>query len=194
MRKATVARKTKETDITVSVNIDGKGSHSSKTGVGFLDHMLDLMARHGHFDITVRCKGDLKVDDHHSVEDVAIVLGTAFTRALGDRTGIARYGSALVPMDEALGRCAIDLGGRAYLVFNAEFRRAKVGDMATEMVRHFFASLAENLKANIHLEILHGSNTHHCIEALFKAFARALSDACRNDPRVQGVLSTKGRL
>ncbi len=194
MRKATITRKTKETDIATSVVIDGSGKHTNRTGVGFLDHMLDLCARHGNFDITVRCRGDLKVDDHHSVEDIAITLGKAFSQALKDRSGIARYGFATVPMDEALARCAIDLGGRSYLVFKAEFRRAKVGDLSTEMVKHFFTSFADNLKANIHIEVLYGSNTHHCIEAIFKSFARALSDACKRDAKIKGVLSTKGRL
>jgi imidazoleglycerol phosphate dehydratase HisB len=194
MPKATITRKTKETDITASVVIDGNGTHANRTGVGFLDHMLDLLARHGNFDISVNCKGDLKIDEHHSVEDIAITLGKAFDKALGDRSGISRYGNALVPMDEALARCAIDLGGRSYLVFKAEFRRSKVGDLPTEMVKHFFSSFTANVKANIHIEILYGSNTHHCIEALFKSFARALSEACRRDSKIKGVLSTKGRL
>ncbi len=194
MRKATITRKTKETDITTSVVIDGSGKRTNRTGVGFLDHMLDLFAQHGNFDISIRCKGDMKVDDHHSVEDIAITLGKAFTRALKDRSGIARYGSATVPMDDALARCVIDLGGRSYLVFKAEFRRAKVGDLSTEMVKHFFASFAENVRANIHIEILYGNNTHHCIEAIFKSFARALSEACARDRKIKGILSTKGRL
>ncbi len=194
MRKATVTRKTKETDIVVTLEIDGRGKYTNNTGVGFLDHMLDLFARHGNFNLDVKCKGDINVDDHHSVEDIAIVMGQAFNKALGDRSGISRYGSALIPMDEALARCVIDLSGRSFLFFDAEFRRAKIGDFATEMVRHFFLSFAENIKANIHLEILHGSNTHHCIEAIFKAFSRALADSCAVDSRVKGVLSTKGRL
>lgn len=194
MRKATITRRTKETDITTSVVIDGSGKHAIRTGVGFLDHMLDLFAHHGNFDISVRCKGDLRVDDHHTVEDVAITFGKAFSAALKERSGIARYGFSAVPMDEALARCAIDLGGRSYLVFKAEFRRAKVGDLSTEMVKHFFASFAENVKANVHIEVLYGSNTHHCIEAIFKSFARALSEACRRDGRSMGIRSTKGRL
>jgi imidazoleglycerol-phosphate dehydratase len=194
MRKATVSRKTKETDINTSVAIDGTGKYLNRTGIGFLDHMLDLLAHHGNFDIFVRCKGDLKIDDHHSVEDIAITLGKAFSQALKERSGISRFGVAVVPMDEALARCVIDLGGRSYLVFKAEFRRARVGDLSTEMVRHFFASFAENLKANIHIEVLYGSNTHHCVEAIFKSFARALSEACARDARFKGIRSTKGRL
>jgi imidazoleglycerol-phosphate dehydratase len=194
MRKATISRKTKETEITTSVKIDGTGKHVNLTGIGFLDHMLDLLAHHGNFDISVRCKGDLKVDDHHSVEDIAITLGKAFSQALKERSGIARYGFTAVPMDETLARCAVDLGGRSYLVFKAEFRRAKVGDLSTEMVKHFFASFAENIKANIHIEVLYGTNTHHCIEAIFKSFARALSEACARDARLKGIRSTKGRL
>ncbi len=194
MRKANITRKTKETDITTSVIIDGNGQHANQTGIGFLDHMLDLFAYHGNFDISVRCKGDLNVDDHHSVEDIAISLGKAFAQALGDRAGIKRFGHATIPMDEALARCVIDLSGRSAVVFKAEFRRAKVGDLSTEMVRHFFITFADHIKANIHVEVLYGTNTHHCIEAIFKAFARALSDACMRDGARKGIPSTKGRL
>ena len=194
MRKADLKRKTKETDISVTVNLDGTGSSSISTGIGFLDHMLDLFAKHGMFDLTVKCKGDLHVDDHHTTEDVGIAMAKAFTQALGEKKGIARYGTAYVPMDEALARCVLDLSGRSALVFNAEFNRKKVGDLSTEMIEHFFQSFAENLKANIHIEVLYGKNTHHKIEAIFKAFARAMRQACEMDPRVKGVLSTKGTL
>ena len=194
MRKADLKRKTKETDISVTVNLDGTGSSSISTGIGFLDHMLDLFAKHGMFDLTVKCKGDLHVDDHHTTEDVGIAMAKAFTQALGEKKGIARYGTAYVPMDEALARCVLDLSGRSALVFNAEFNRKKVGDLSTEMIEHFFQSFAENLKANIHIEVLYGKNTHHKIEAIFKAFARAMRQACEMDPRVKGVLSTKGSL
>lgn len=194
MRKAKIIRKTKETDIKVSIVLNGTGKSSVSTGIGFLDHMLDLFAKHGLFDLTVSCKGDLHVDDHHTTEDVGIALAKAFTQALGDKKGIARYGTAYVPMDEALARCVVDLSGRSALVFNAEFNRKKVGDLSTEMIEHFFQSFAENLKANIHIEVLYGRNTHHKIEAIFKSFARAMRQACEMDPRIKGVLSTKGSL
>ena len=160
MRTATVQRKTKETNISVALRIDGAGKYSVSTGIGFLDHMLELFARHGMFDIELKCKGDLRVDDHHTTEDVAIALGQAFAKALKERAGIARYGSAYVPMDETLARCVVDLGGRSTLVFKAEFNRKTVGDLSTEIIKHFFHSFAENIKANIHVEVLYGSNTH----------------------------------
>ncbi len=194
MRKAILKRKTKETNISVSVELNGSGKASIATGIGFLDHMLDLFAKHGLFDIVVSCKGDLHVDDHHTTEDVGIALAKAFTEALGEKKGIARYGTAYVPMDESLARCVIDLSGRSALVFKAEFNRKKVGDLSTEMIEHFFHSFAENVKANIHIEVLYGRNTHHKIEAIFKSFARAMRQACEIDPRVKGVLSTKGKL
>ena len=194
MRKAKIKRKTKETDISVSIELNGSGKSSINTGIGFLDHMLDLFAKHGMFDLTVVCKGDLHVDDHHTTEDVGIAMAKAFTTALGDKRGIARYGMSYVPMDESLARCVVDLSGRSALVFHAEFNRKKVGDLSTEMIEHFFLSFAENLKANIHFEVLYGKNTHHKIEAIFKSFARAMRQACEVDPRVKGVLSTKGKL
>ncbi|HTY12218.1 MAG TPA: imidazoleglycerol-phosphate dehydratase HisB [Bacteroidota bacterium] len=194
MRSATIQRKTKETNISVSLRIDGSGKYTVSTGIGFLDHMMELFARHGMFDIQLKCKGDLHVDDHHTTEDVAIALGQAFGKALKERAGIARYGSSYVPMDESLARCVVDLGGRSALVFKAEFNRKTVGDLSTEMIRHFFQSFAENIKANIHVEVLYGSNTHHKIEAMFKSLARALRAACERDARVKGVLSTKGKL
>lgn len=194
MRKASVKRTTKETDIAVTVSIDGSGHSSISTGIGFLDHMLDLFAKHGQFDLTVKCKGDLHVDDHHTTEDVGIAIAKAFNDALGDKKGITRYGTAYVPMDEALARTVVDLSGRSAIVFHAEFNRKKVGDLSTEMIEHFFASFAENLKANVHIEVLYGKNTHHKIEAIFKSFARAMRQACEHDSRVKGVLSTKGKL
>ncbi len=194
MRKAKIKRKTKETDISVSVELNGSGKSSINTGIGFLDHMLDLFAKHGMFDLTVVCKGDLHVDDHHTTEDVGIAMAKAFTDALGNKRGIARYGMSYVPMDESLARCVVDLSGRSALVFHAEFNRKKVGDLSTEMIEHFFLSFAENLKANIHIEVLYGKNTHHKIEAIYKSFARAMRQACEVDPRVKGVLSTKGKL
>jgi len=194
MQSATIQRKTKETNISVNLRIDGSGKYSVSTGIGFLDHMMELFARHGMFDIQLKCKGDLHVDDHHTTEDVAIALGQAFSKALNERAGIARYGSSYVPMDESLARCVVDLGGRSALVFKAEFNRKSVGDLSTEMIRHFFQSFAENIKANIHVEVLYGSNTHHKIEAMFKSLARALRAACERDARVKGVPSTKGKL
>ncbi len=193
MRSATVQRKTKETNISVTLEIDGSGKYSVSTGVGFLDHMLELFTKHGMFNLQLKCKGDLHVDDHHTTEDVAIVLGKAFDKALKERVGISRYGSAYIPMDESLARCVVDLGGRSALVFKADFNRKKVGDLSTEMIRHFFQSFAENVKANVHVEVLYGVNTHHKIEALFKALARAMRIACEKDARVKGVLSTKGK-
>jgi imidazoleglycerol-phosphate dehydratase len=194
MRKATVKRKTKETNIVATVELNGSGNASISTGIGFLDHMLDLFTKHGMFNISISCKGDVHVDDHHTTEDVGIALANAFARALGEKKGIARYGFAYVPMDESLARCVVDLSGRSALVFKAEFSRKKVGDLSTEMIEHFFQSFAENIKANIHVEVIYGKNTHHKIEAMFKAFARALRQACEHDPRVKGVLSTKGKL
>lgn len=189
-RTATVARKTKETDIQVSVNLDGNGDYNIQTGIGFLNHMLELLSKHSHIDLSLSCKGDLHIDDHHTVEDVAIALGSALREALGDKRGIARYGYAYIPMDETLARAVVDLSGRSYLVFKAEFTRAKISDMATEMVEHFFFSLAEHLKANIHLEILYGKNTHHKIEGLFKALAVALRQAVSITST--SIASTKG--
>ncbi len=194
MRSAAVRRKTKETDISITLGIDGNAKAEITTGIGFLDHMLELFAKHGMFSLNVKCKGDLHVDDHHTTEDVAIALGQAFEKALGDKSGISRYGHAYVPMDESLARCVVDLSGRSALVFHAEFNRKKVGDLSTEMIRHFFQSFADNVKANIHIEILYGSNTHHKIEAMFKAFARALRLACEKDSRAKGIPSTKGKL
>jgi imidazoleglycerol-phosphate dehydratase len=194
MRKAQLRRHTKETSITAKVTIDGHGSASVKTGVGFFDHMLELFAKHGLFDITVKCNGDLHVDDHHTVEDVSVALAGAFRNALGNKRGIARFGHAYVPMDESLARCVVDLSGRSSLIFNATFRRAKVGDLSTEMIHHFFRSFADTLKANIHVEVLYGTNTHHKIEAIFKSFALAMREACAKDKRVTGIPSTKGSL
>lgn len=194
MHKSKVKRKTKETNISVAVKLNGTGKSKISTGIGFLDHMLDLFTKHGMFNIELTCNGDLHVDDHHTTEDVGIALGQAFAEALGNKAGITRYGHAYVPMDESLARCVVDLSGRSALVFNADFKRKTVGDLSTEMIEHFFRSFAENVKANVHIEILYGSNTHHRIEAMFKAFARAMRVACEPDPRVKGVLSTKGKL
>jgi len=191
-RSATVQRATKETEITATVSLDGTGISNISSGVVFLDHMLTNFSRHSGIDLSLQCKGDLDVDDHHTVEDIAIVLGGAILEALGDKSGLQRYGWAIIPMDEALARCALDLGGRSYCVFNAEFSRPVIQGFSTEMVEHFFVSLAGSMKANIHLSILEGQNTHHKIEALFKSFAYAMKTAVA----VTGsaIPSTKGKL
>ena len=193
-RTATIQRATKETDITVTLNLDGSGQSSIATGVGFLDHMLDLFARHGLFDLTVECKGDLHIDDHHTVEDIAICLGQAFAEALGDKRGIARYGAAYVPMDETLARAVVDLSGRYFLVHRVTNTRDKVGTLSVELVEHFWHSFAEHCKCNLHVEALYGTNQHHIIEAQFKAVTRALAQAVRVDARIEGVMSTKGTI
>ncbi len=193
-RIAEVHRKTKETDVRVSLNLDGSGQSQVSTGLPFLDHMLDLFARHGLFDLEVACKGDLEIDDHHSVEDIAITLGQALTQALGDKAGIARYGEAVVPMDEALCRSVIDLSGRFYLVYEVQTRRQKIGNFSVELAEHFWRSLAETARFNLHIDCLRGRNTHHILEGTFKATTRALRQAVNRDPRISGVLSTKGAL
>ncbi|MGC8594856.1 MAG: imidazoleglycerol-phosphate dehydratase HisB [Candidatus Kryptoniota bacterium] len=194
MRKSFKVRNTKETEIVCRLNLDGTGKCSVKTGIRFLDHMIELFSKHSLIDLELSCKGDIDVDDHHTIEDVAITLGQCIDEALGDRTGINRYGTAYVPMDESLARCVVDLSGRSYTVFKAEFTRSKVNDLSTEMVEHFFKSLGENIKANIHIELLYGKNNHHRIESIFKSFAIALREAVTRNPRIKGVQSTKGRL
>jgi imidazoleglycerol-phosphate dehydratase len=195
MRKATVKRTTKETDVEVSVDLDGSGNASIATGIGFLDHMLDLLARHSRMDIQIRAKGDLHIDHHHTTEDVGIALGQAVKEALGDMKGITRYADVHVPMDEALTRVAIDVSGRPFLVFNAEFSRDKVGTFDTELVREWFQALAMNAGLTLHVQTLYGSNDHHIAESCFKGLARALRAALAIDPRAAGEIpSTKGRL
>ena len=193
-RTATVERTTAETSVAVELNIDGNGTYDVDTGVGFFDHMLDLFAKHGGLDLSVQCNGDLEVDDHHTVEDVAITLGQALRQALGDKTHIARYGHAYVPMDDALARAVIDLSGRSYCRLDASFEREQVGDLSTEMVKHVWRSLSEHARCNLHLTVLHGHNAHHKIEALFKAAARALRTAVRRRTEHAEVASTKGTL
>ncbi len=193
-RVAEIHRKTKETDVRVVLNLDGRGNSQVSTGLPFLDHMLDLFARHGLFDLEVVCQGDLEIDDHHSVEDIAITLGQALTQALGDKAGIARYGEAVVPMDEALCRSVIDLSGRFYLVYEVQTRRQKIGNFSVELAEHFWRSLAETARFNLHIDCLRGRNTHHILEGTFKATTRALRQAVNRDPRISGVLSTKGAL
>jgi imidazoleglycerol-phosphate dehydratase len=187
-------RKTKETDVQISLDLDGSGTSKIATGISFLDHMLSLFAKHGLFDLEIECKGDLEIDDHHSVEDTAIVLGQAFKEALGDKAGISRYGAALVPMDEALCRSVVDLSGRFYLVYEAETKRQMIGNFSVELAEHFWRSFAESLRCNLHIDCLRGRNTHHILEGTFKATARALRQAVEIDPRIRGVQSTKGTL
>ena len=193
-RVAQIQRKTKETNVRVQLNLDGTGSSRVSTGMPFLDHMLELFAKHGLFDLEIVCKGDLEIDDHHSVEDVAITLGQALAQALADKSGIRRYGEAIVPMDEALCRSVIDLSGRFYLVYEVETRRQKIGNFSVELAEHFWRSFAETAKFNLHIDCLRGRNTHHILEGTFKATARALRQAVERDPRITGVLSTKGVL
>ena len=195
MRKATVKRKTKETDVEVTLDLDGEGRASIATGIGFLDHMLDLLARHARFDIAAKAKGDLHIDHHHTTEDVGIALGQALKQALGDMRGIARYADVHVPMDEALTRVAIDISGRPFLVFNVEFARDKVGPFDTELVREWFQAFAMNAAVTLHVATLYGSNDHHIAESCFKGLARALRAAVAVDPRAaHEVPSTKGSL
>ena len=193
-RKATVTRNTAETQITVTVNLDGTGKADISTGIGFFDHMLLEVAKHGFFDLDIQVKGDLEVDDHHTVEDTGIALGQAFAKALGGKEGIRRYGSAMIPMDECLALCALDLSGRPYLVFDADIPSETLGSMHSEMVREFFYALSYSCPMNLHLKLLYGTNSHHIAEVLFKAFARAMDAAVSTDPRIEGVLSTKGKL
>ena len=194
MRKGSVTRKTGETAIDLSLVIDGSGTADIATGIGFLDHMLTLFAAHGLFDLTVHAQGDLAVDDHHTAEDVFICLGKALDEALGDRRGLVRTAHSYVPMDEALARVAIDLGGRPYCVFEAEFVTPRVGQLGTDLIFHLFESLATHGRLNLHAHVLYGRNDHHKVEGLFKALARALDAATQIDPRRQGVPSTKGAL
>ena len=195
MRTATITRKTAETDISVELNLDGTGRYEMSTGVGFFDHMLDQLARHSLIDMTVRATGDLHIDDHHTVEDTGIAIGQALTQALGDKRGIRRYGACLLPMDDALVRAALDLSGRPYLVWNVDLPTAKIGSFDTELVREFFQALSTHGGITLHVDLLHGLNSHHIAEAAFKAVARALRDAVGTDPRKgDAIPSTKGAL
>lgn len=194
MRTATITRTTKETDIALQLNLDGSGKTSLNTGVGFFDHMLDALSRFALLDLTLTCQGDIQVDAHHTVEDVGICLGRAIREALGDRAGIRRVGSAYLPMDEALAFAAIDISGRPYLAFDADFTAPMVGAFDTQLAEEFFRAVAVNAGLTVHVKVLAGRNDHHKLEALFKAFGLALRDAAAVDPRVTGVLSTKGAL
>lgn len=193
-RIGSCSRKTKETEIEITIDLDGTGENDIHTGIGFFDHMLNGFARHGLFDLKVYTKGDLEVDCHHTIEDTGIALGEAILSALGDKKGIKRYGSFILPMDETLALCAVDLSGRPYLNYNAEFTVAHIGEMDTEMIRDFFCALSYSAMMNLHLKILDGGNNHHMAEALFKAFGKALDMAVMEEPRMKEVWSTKGSL
>ncbi len=192
MREGYIKRETKETKIGLTLNLDGQGSSKISTGIGFFDHMLTAFAVHSGFDLNLDCKGDLNVDCHHSVEDVGIVLGKAFAEVLSDKSGIARYGNAVIPMDEALASCCVDISGRPYLVFNGEFGDYRLGDMDSAMVEEFFRAFAMNALVTLHINLLYGKNDHHKAEAIFKAFAHALKAAVKQEGG--GVLSSKGSL
>lgn len=194
LRSAEIERITSETQVALKLNIDGTGQASIKTTVAFLDHMLHLFARHGQFDLSVQAHGDIDIDFHHTVEDIGIVLGQAFRQALGDKQGIVRYGAARVPMDEALADVSVDLSGRPYLVYNVSLPKVKVGDFDAELAREFFQAFANTCGCNLHLNLLYGENVHHIIEACFKGFGRALDSATALNPRLAGVMSTKGVL
>lgn len=194
MREANIVRKTKETNIECKLNIDGSGKGEIKTGIGFFDHMLEGFRKHGFFDLQLTVDGDLNVDGHHTVEDTGIVIGTAIKEALGDKAGIMRYGSTILPMDDALCMCAIDLCNRPYFVYECDFNVEKVGYLDTELVKEFFYAISYSAGMNLHIKMIHGDNAHHMIEAMFKAFGRALDEATLFDPRIEGVLSTKGSL
>ena len=193
-RIAVMTRNTNETKISMTLNLDGRGKADIHTGIGFFDHMLNSFARHGFFDLELHAQGDLEVDTHHTIEDVGIVLGRAIREAVGDKRGIARYGSKILPMDDSLVLCALDLCGRPWLSFELTLERERVGDLETEIIREFFYAVSYGGEMNLHLRQLSGSNNHHIIEAAFKAFARALDEATSYDPRLKDVLSTKGNL
>lgn len=193
-RTVSIERNTSETKICLTLNLDGNGITNIHTGIGFFDHMLNSFARHGFFDLDVTVDGDLHVDCHHTIEDVGIVLGEAIGKAVGDKKGIKRYGSFLLPMDETLMLCAVDLSGRPYLVMDCDFTADRVGEFDTEMAREFFYAVSYSAAMNLHLKKMHGENNHHMMEAAFKAFAKALDEATMTDPRIRDVLSTKGAL
>jgi imidazoleglycerol-phosphate dehydratase len=194
MRTATIERKTSETDIFLTLDLDGRGSSEIDTSVPFMDHMLGAVARHGFFDLKVQATGDVEIDAHHTVEDLGICLGEAFKKALGDKAGIRRFGRATMPMHEALASVIIDFSGRPFLVFNVDIPKAKVGEFDTELVEEFFVAFCNHSGANVHVNLAYGDNLHHIIEGIFKAFGRALDEATGLDPRIEGVLSTKGKL
>ncbi len=193
-RSALVRRKTSETNVTVELTLDGVGRHEVQTEIPFLDHMLAQLAKHGFFDLIIKAKGDLQVDLHHTVEDVGIALGEAFSQAMGERRGIRRFASALVPLDEALAQVVVDISGRPYLVYQAPQLTGRIGNFDVTLVKEFMRALAINMKVNLHISVLYGENLHHCVEAIFKALARSLDQATATDPRIVDVPSTKGSL
>lgn len=193
-RVAKIERNTAETQVSVSLDLDGEGKCVIDTGIGFLNHMLTLLAKHGFMDLTVKAKGDLDVDSHHTVEDIGIVLGLAMKEALGDKAGIHRYGNCFIPMDETLAQVCLDFSGRPFLVFDAVVPKVQLGNYEAEMTEEFFRAVAMNCGLTLHIRVLYGSNVHHIIEAIFKAFARAVAEATASDPRVKGVMSSKGVL
>jgi imidazoleglycerol-phosphate dehydratase len=193
-RKAKIERKTKETEVWLDLNLDGSGKHRVRTSIPFLDHMLSLFSAHGLFDLKLKARGDREVDDHHTAEDIGICLGNALQQALGGKEGIARYGSAFVPMDESLASVHVDLSGRPGLVFDLPFRRRKIGDFDTELVQEFFQALANNAAVTLHAKVVYGKNGHHMVESLFKALGRALRQAVSRDEKIKGIPSTKGKL
>lgn len=193
-RSATIKRETRETAISITLNLDGSGQHEIDSPVPFFNHMLSAVARHGFFDLSVKATGDIEIDAHHTVEDLGIVLGEAFRKALGDKAGVRRFGRATMPMHEALASVVIDFSGRPFLVFNVDLPKARVGEFDTELVEEFFVAFCNHSGANIHVNLAYGDNLHHIIEGIFKAFGRALDEATSIDPRIEGVLSTKGTL
>jgi len=193
-RTATISRTTKETEINLTLDLDGRGVHAIESGVPFLDHMLTQIARHGFFDLQIRAEGDLEIDAHHTVEDLGICLGDAFKQALGDKSGVRRYGRGSMPMHEALAAVVLDFSGRPFLVYNVPLPKAQVGNFELELVEEFFTAFCNHAGANLHVNLAYGDNLHHIVEAVFKAFARALDEATQMDPRVEGVLSSKGTL
>ena len=193
-RRAEIERKTAETQISIKLNLDGEGTCDIATGIGFLDHMLTLLAKHSFMDLTVKAKGDMEVDSHHTVEDIGIVLGEALREALGDKAGIHRYGNCFIPMDETLAQVCLDFSGRPFLAFGADIPKIQLGNYDAEMTEEFFRAVAMHCGLTLHIRVLYGSNVHHIIEAIFKAFARAVAEATAVDPRVKGVMSSKGVL
>lgn len=193
-RTADIKRTTGETQIELSLNLDGEGVLTGETGIGFFDHMLTALVKHAGFDLSLACRGDVHIDDHHTIEDIGICLGRAFEKAIGDKKGISRFGHSYVPLDEALARAVVDISGRAHLTFNADFSRSTIGSFSTEMVREFFRAFADQASITLHLDLLAGINAHHQVEAVFKAAARALRDAVSMDNRITGIPSTKGSL
>ncbi|HIE64920.1 MAG: imidazoleglycerol-phosphate dehydratase HisB [Nitrospira sp.] len=194
MRKARVARRTKETDISIQVNLDGAGLYQVKTPFPFMDHMLSAFSKHGFFDLNVKAEGDTEIDDHHTMEDIGIVMGEVLSKAVGKKEGIRRFGHAVIPLDEALAQVTVDLSGRPYLVYEVRMPRKRIKAFDVEMIEHFFRSLVDQSRMNLHIRLISGKDPHHILEAIFKGFGRALDQATQIDPRVRGVASTKGKL